>query len=53
MLVSHENTIPEILGAHPVNAITRAAPEGTPRGGSVSIRIFVNTALPRRASERP
>ena len=26
---------------------------GHPRGGPVSISIFVNTSLPRRASEKP
>ncbi len=31
----------------------RRTKKGRPRGGSVPLSIFVNTALPRRASERP
>jgi hypothetical protein len=31
----------------------RRTKKGRPRGGSVFLSIFVNTALPRRASERP
>ncbi len=41
------------LLSHNYLRLTLPPQTGRHRGGSVSISIFVNTALPRRAPERP